>query len=470
MQVKNIEGPPSAAESNFTFLWRIYALLLLSIPFSVACSFGGFSIEFPSEPLMVLLLILLVPILVKNRLHWRRIKQSPLLFLSFLWLIWMALGIPWSFDPLVTAKYTLVAGTHWLLFAYVPVLLGMNPLESVKKWFNYYTLSILIILLYAWYFHAQYNFRIDASVLVARPFYFDHALLSTSLLLLLGIYFFAIIKALFIDQPLNLTNGGEVGKTWYYGLVLMFLLIGIYLSYSRAGWLSAIFAFAAVGVIVLYKHYFRLMLGLTILFFCFLLWTGPSLFNQIQQNQVESKMGTWWEQIISSANVTTDVSNLERLNRYSCAIRMFLDRPIRGFGTGTFERTYLSYQRPEEMTRISVTTTGPHPPGMGGGAHSEYFQALSEMGLLGLLLFLGLVLATIWTGISIYWKAKLLEHRLLALALLFGLLTYFVHALFNNFFHHSKIAILVWSSIAILVNLKQIVKESSDDVSSKTIA
>ena len=60
----------------------------------------------------------------------------------------------------------------------------------------------------------------------------------------------------------------------------------------------------------------------------------------------------------SVGNITTDVSNLERLNRYSCAWRMFQDRPITGFGAGTFPIAFLPYQRQEEMTRISVTTFG----------------------------------------------------------------------------------------------------------------
>ncbi|MEM9822193.1 MAG: O-antigen ligase family protein, partial [Bacteroidota bacterium] len=444
----------SSAQSRYRLIWRLYALLLLSIPFSVTHSFGSFSLELPSEPLMILLCVLLLPTLKARGKDGLKMMRNPLLLVSALWLVWMAVGIPFSSDPIVSTKYTVVAATHWFLFAYVPVLLPLPPLKATSKWLNYYAISILVILLLAWSVHAQYDFRIDASVLVARPFFFDHALLSTSLLLLLGIYVFSSIQFLFAIFRTTPNRQAHWKNSYPLFLSLLFSL-GVYLAFSRAAWLSTIIAIIVLGVVGCFKHFFRYMLGLSILTFVLLLLLSPMLWQEVQNNRIESKKGTWWEQIVSSANISTDVSNLERLNRYSCAYRMFLDRPLLGFGVGTFETAYLSYQRPEEMTRISVTTPGPHPPGRGGGAHSEYFQALSEMGLLGILLFMALALLSCWTAIRVYWTASLWEHRYLALALLFGLLTYFVHGFFNNFFHHSKIAILVWSSMAILINLKQ---------------
>ena len=445
-RIPNRSDQGQAVSQYHSWIRRIYYWLLVVIPFSMSYPWWNHAIELPSEPLMGLLFLLLLPLLWRTRSEQRKLWRSPLIVCSFAWLLWMGLGILWSSDPLVSAKYTLVTFCHWVLFMYGLAALGLPSSKPLRHWYNFYTLPLILILLYAWSVHARYGFSTDTSVLVARPFYFDHALLSVCLLLLAGIYAYGAFRN---------RSGGDAFLFRYYNLViLLLLLLGVYLSFSRAAWVSAVLASGIIGAIVLFKRSFRLMLGLSIGGMLVLLFLLPALFRGIADNRVESKKGNWWQQIVSVANVTTDVSNLERINRYSCAWRMFRDRPIRGFGVGTYEVSYLPYQRADETTRISVFTPGPHPPGRGGGAHSEYLEALSEMGLPGGLLFLGLLLASLWTGIRVYWKAADLDHRLLALGLLFGLLTFFIHGVFNNFLNNSKVAVLVWSSMAILVSLE----------------
>jgi len=351
----------------------------------------------------------------------------------------MLLTVPWSSDPIVSFKYTLVALTHWYLFTGLLLLLSKDLSSINPTWFRYYALPFLGILLYAWYHHAQYDFSVDTSVLVARPFYFDHALLSTAILLLLGI------------EVLQITQRGK-GR-WFAFIMVTALVLGVYLSFSRAAWLSAFIAITAILVLILAKRFPRVIAGIFLSGLLVFFLSFNAILSGITNNQVESKKGNWWQQIVSITNVSTDVSNLERLNRYKCALRMTADRPWTGFGAGTFQVAYLPYQLPDEMTRISVTHPGPHPPGRGGGAHSEYLQAFSELGVLGGCLFLLLVCWSIWTAIRIYWRAPDPYERHLALALLFGLLTFFIHGWFNNFLHQEKIAVLVWSSIGLLGQL-----------------
>jgi len=426
----------------------VYFLLLISLPFSIPYQFENFQINLLSEPLMILLVVLIIPSLWKTRIQLKSVWNSPLLICSVLWISWMCLSVFWSVDSIVSAKYSLVAFVHWLLFGYGLIVLKLNPFSSINRWFNLYTFPLIIILFFAWWNHAQYQFRMDASVLVARPFYFDHALLGVCLLLLIGIYFSKTIIEMNNNQ-----NDSHNRLSFFYGLIIVLFLIGVYLSFSRAAWVSAILSCLIILSIVFFKMNFNLMVIVYSIGFVMLLFFIPLIFQSIEKNETESKKGNWLQQMASVTNINTDVSNLERLNRYSCAWRMFLDKPVFGFGAGTFPTSYLPYQKPNDMTRISVTTSGPHPPGRGGGTHSEYLQALSEMGILGGLLFLSLLISSFWTSIQIYWKGNFQE-RILALGLLFGLLTYFIHGMFNNFFHHGKIAILVWSSMAILINLK----------------
>ena len=138
---------------------------------------------------------------------------------------------------------------------------------------------------------------------------------------------------------------------------------------------------------------------------------------------------------------------MERLNRWSCALRMQQDKPLFGFGPGTFPFQYLDYQRPEEITRISVREVAPdnlpHPQGRGGGAHSEYFRALTELGWPGLLLWLGLAGIGLWAGFK--------RSKWISLALL----TFFAHGLVNDFMQDGRIAALVWGALALVFSAKK---------------
>ena len=316
-----------------------------------------------------------------------------------------------------------------------------------KHFYRYlfaYALPFAGILVYAWTVHAQYQFHIDSSVLVARPFYFDHALYSSCLLLLLGPFGVWAIRGWKEEDKYSRIISGV--------LVVLFS-IGLYLSFSRAAWLSCLISGGIIGGIILLKLRFKTLLTLSALLGLVLFMTLPLLLEQARVNKSESKTGDLVQQIISIGNISTDVSNLERINRYSCAWRMFLDRPVFGYGPGTYQFAYLPYQQPEEMTRISVSHSGPHGPGRGGGAHSEYLQALSESGLVGGLLYLALLLSGIYSALAIFHSVS--PHRWLAMGILFSLLTYFIHGLFNNFLHQDKLAVLVWGGLAVLTLLER---------------
>ena len=434
------------SDDRLTALIRIlYLLLFALLPFSIIMPFGSMTVEVPSEILMGLLAILLLVWFAQNGAWPRSFYYAPVTLTSLVFLIWMAIGILFSSDPIVSLKYWLVSITHWWLFYHgLGIIVKRLPQDLYRYW-GLYALSFALIILYAWTVHAQYDFSVDSSVLVARPFYFDHALYSCVMLFLLGVFF---VGFLLKNRDIQL---GKYSQVLCFLIILVYL-VGVYLSYSRAAWLSMLGALGFIGLVAGLRLRFRGLMGMLGSLLLILMLGWPFLFQQISQNQTESKKGGWWDQIVSVANVQTDVSNLERLNRYSCAWRMFKDRPVVGFGAGTYQEAYLPFQRKEEMTRISVTSTGPHPPGRGGGAHSEYLQALSEMGLPGALAWIALVFISIWTGLKIFHSNDTMFNRYLALAILFGLVTFFIHGLFNNFIHHGKVAGLVWSGLAVLVS------------------
>ncbi|MBK9759833.1 MAG: O-antigen ligase family protein [Flavobacteriales bacterium] len=58
--------------------------------------------------------------------------------------------------------------------------------------------------------------------------------------------------------------------------------------------------------------------------------------------------------VSSIGNISSDASNLERFNRWNCALRMFELKPFTGWGPGTYMFQYAPFQAAEDRTIIST--------------------------------------------------------------------------------------------------------------------
>jgi O-antigen ligase len=126
---------------------------------------------------------------------------------------------------------------------------------------------------------------------------------------------------------------------------------------------------------------------------------------------------------------------------------MFAERPVFGFGPGTYQFEYAPFQHSNEKTRISTNF------GDKGNAHSEYIGPLAESGIIGILSMLGILVLTIITGLRVYKRAEEKETKMISLAILLGLIAYFFHGTMNNFLDTDKASVPFWGFIAILVAL-----------------
>jgi len=124
---------------------------------------------------------------------------------------------------------------------------------------------------------------------------------------------------------------------------------------------------------------------------------------------------------------------------------MFKERPIFGFGPGTYMFQYAPYQLSSERTIISTNF------GDVGNAHSEFLGPLAESGLLGTVTFTLILIVIGTTTLRIYHKVKEREARLLAIALFLGLITHYVHGFLNNFLDIDKFLFVFWGFTAAIV-------------------
>jgi O-antigen ligase len=149
--------------------------------------------------------------------------------------------------------------------------------------------------------------------------------------------------------------------------------------------------------------------------------------------------------IESISNISTDASNLERINRWNAAFRMFEERPIFGWGPGTYSFEYAPFQHAHEKTIISTNM------GDKGNAHSEYIGPLCESGVMGALTFIAIIICVLSTGFRLYYTIKDKETKNLVLVMLLGFITYIVHGTLNNFLDTDKASVPFWGFVAMIV-------------------
>lgn len=416
-----------------TWLYWCYLTLFALLPWSVEWPVAKtWNLTVPSEPLIIVAGLGVFVTLMRLR----RIHYPGFFWVSFAWLAWQALAAAFSTMPLVSWKYWLVEAGHWGVF-FAGLLLWPQMWGRLIRVFSY---SLAGVAIYILVHHAFYQFRADQVMLATKPFFQDHTLYGAVLVLTLPGW--ALLRAGRVadfnqTRPAPLlasperkgrhTSPGVPARISF--IVPAIFVLAICFTFSRAVWLSLL-AMTFAGLALYFQKHWRWFL------FAFLLLAGTGFVFR-------EKMAT---------RLHADVSSMERLNRYSCALRMARDRPVMGFGPGTFQFQYLPYQRTEEMTRISITEPisrrGPHNNGRGGGAHSEYFQALTETGWPGLFCWILLAAGSLSVGIRLYRRTG----QLYWLALTLSLLGFFLHGLVNNFLHDARVAALIWGQMAVLIS------------------
>jgi len=404
----------------------------LSIPLHEIMPGFGFDMYLPTEPLLFGLLIVFLLKIIHERGFERAILTHPVSLAIYVNIFWIFLTCLTSTMPLVSFKF-LLARIWFVVGLYLLTAKIFSKGENLEKYIWLYVLPLTIVIFYATYRHLGYGlWDKRASHFVVSPFYNDHTSYGAVLAMYLPFLAMFVFSGCY-SKKTRIISGV------FFGIIFM----GFVLSYSRAAWVSMIVALAVYAVIKLKIRFKTLLMTSVSIIVLFLLFQNQ-IFMKLEQN-TEQSSADFMTHISSISNITTDASNLERLNRWSCALRMFADRPVFGFGPGTYMFKYAPYQLTRDRTIISTNSAD------GGNAHSEYLGPLSESGVLGLVTFVVLLSFVIYTAIQTYMR--LTEKRLkgFVLAALIGLVTYYIHGFLNNFLDTDKLSVPFWGFTAMIV-------------------
>ena len=413
----------------------ILLIIAFSTPLAVVLNdkSSGPALSIPGEPLMFGVLLLFVFKFIFEGKFDRKILNHPVTLA-------IAFHILWMFITSVTSTYPLVSFKHLLsqLWFIIPFyLLGtqlFREKKNIKLFVWLYSSTLLIVIFYTLFQHAQNGWTQKAAHWVMIPFYNDHTA-------------YAAVLALFIPPMIAFMRDrySSFRERFLACFMSIMLIIAIILSYTRAAWLSLI-----VTLIVYFIYSFRIKFynvlligaGLVTLFMIF----SSDIFMKLEKNRQDSATD-FNKHIKSISNITTDASNLERINRWNSALRMWKQKPFFGWGPGTYQFNYAPFQKSSETTIISTNA------GDSGNAHSEFIGPLSEEGVFGMLAMVLIVITVIYRSSILYSTSKDPNIRLLTLGILLGLITYFVHGTLNNFLDTDKLSVPFWAFIAMLVSM-----------------
>lgn len=406
---------------------------------------GGFGLALPTEPLFIWIFGLLVFRFFLHGKLYLKLLSHPIVLCILGYGFWLWLSSAFSSMPMVSFKFSL-ARTWYIVIFFFGALWLFRRFENIHYFFRAITFFTLILVIYTLTKHAADGFVRSASYGISWPFFPDHGMYAAAIAFCVSILFFYTFNgAVFGIKP---------GWAPLLGFVLLILLFGIVVSYTRATWLSLI---AAIGVYVLLRlriRFYWIMLALV-------LTAGYGILkqDQILYSLEANKQGSSDElegHVKSVSNITTDPSNLERINRWKCASRMVSERPFFGFGPGTFVFQYGPFQQSSEMTIISTNS------GDLGDAHSEYFSAMSEMGFPGMLFWIAITLFTMSTAFKIIYRSNDRKIRITALIAILGLVTYYTHAFLNNYSQYDKVAVPFWAFTAVITALDLYFREPEE--------
>ena len=430
--------PIAAAGALMTLVnFRIlYYLLVFSIPFSFEAYLGGNTfVELPTEPLMVLFLFIVIYRPFVNKKWDLKFNIHPISILIFAHLIWLIPVMFFSTDWVLSLKYWLSKNWYVATFMFGTglIIVKFNDIKSLF-WLIFSCLLAITSLITIRY--AGYGFSFEFMNAPLHPFFKNHVAYSTFI-------------ATFLPFVWN-------ARSWYpkrsnlrrlLNLSLIFFLFCILTAYTRASWLSiplAIGVYFMVRLKLLKTALFAfgilisMMVGWLTYNYKYIEFAPEFEKTVYHRGNIEGHLAATYD--------GTDVSGMERIYRWVAAKNMIIRKPFIGFGTNCFYDNYKDYKVNAFETYVSDNPEK-------STTHNYFLMVFAEQGVIGFLLFVGLLIVSFVLAEKHYHKSEHKEHKGIYMASLLSLIVITFHLFLNDLIETDKIGALFYINLALIVRL-----------------
>lgn len=417
--------------------FRDYRLLFFwmwaAIPFSVEVDLpGGLSTDFPDEPIMWLLCLLLpVFLFLRHRTLRFDLIFHPLVILLLLHLCWILFVTTLSDFPLLSVKYSLAKIWYLVCCLLLPVWL-LRDMGDIRRWAAWLFVPLILSVIVILYRHAGTGFSFSTINQAVIPIYRNHVDYACCLGILLP--FAWMIRSW--TRPGWMRTGVNV--------VLMIMLTGIYFSYTRAAYLCVPLA---AGLYLLVRRGW-LRPAILVALLAAATATGwlvhENRYIAFAPDFEKTITHSHFDDLVNATTRMEDISTVERFYRWVAGYYMVREHPLFGFGPAGFYSAYHSY-----VDRHFTTYVSDNPEH--SSTHNYYLMVAVEQGVPGLLLFLAMVIGVLWYGERLWHRMSPGPERGLAMAAIvsFGL-NLFILTL-NDTVETDKLGAFFFFCIALLV-------------------
>ncbi len=384
----------------------------------------------PTEPVLFLVMLIFFIRLFLNFDYDKKVLMHPLTLAILFHLIWMIICTFTSVRPIVSMKFVLARMWFLVSFYFIAIQIFRDP-NKIRQFFWMYIIPMTGVIIYTVINHYMHGFDDKPSHFVMKPFFKDHTSYGAVLAMLIPLVIYLIY---YYDK---------FSIKLYSSLLFLVFIIGTIFSYTRAAWVS-LAGGAVLWAIYKLKIQFSYILLVMVLGGGLLFASWGQIVMKMEKNREESS-SDFSQHITSATNITSDASNLERINRWESAFKMFKEKPVFGWGPGTYAFEYAPFQHSKNLTIISTNA------GKLGNAHSEYIGPLAESGVLGSLSFMIIIGMVFFYGSRVYHRLPNGKDKALVLSVIIAFSTYAAHGMLNNYLDTDKASALFWGFIGIIV-------------------
>jgi O-antigen ligase len=290
-------------------------------------------------------------------------KNQPLLLASGLFIFLLSMDCFYSVAPL---KETLESLWGWRKILLLP--LGL-VLFNDTLWKNKFAYSLMIFvgivsLFCVLFYLLELNVRGQNPGVLIR----NHA--TQGMIFSVTLFLMGMIL-LFKKHVL------PIRSTWILGLILPILIALIYMTPGRSGYLAFVVVTVYLGYLLFREKLYK-MLSVVFLLSSTLLLTSPLVRDRIE-------LGIKEMQHVDPATIESSSMGM-RMAVWKNTIELIQDRPLLGFGTGSFEAAYSQKIKDNPEWEKNIL----HDP------HNQFLKIWAEMGIFGLMVFLSMLASSLF--------------------------------------------------------------------------
>ncbi len=420
---------------------KLYYLFFLVVPFSVEVILpNGLGTDLPSEPIMWLLTGLGLILMIGKPWSADQLRKinTPITWLLLLHIGWMIFAMMIGTDIVRSAKF-LAAKVWYVIPFYFLSLHFFKHRVDILKAVKYTSIMLSIAMLYVIINHAMSDFSFKTSNDVVQPIFRNHVNYASMVVLFLP--YIVLFRAF------------SKSNKWLFNFLILFFIVCIYFSFTRAAILSI---FIAIGAFYIVKKLWveRVLIMAVIVTVVGLIYLNvnnnyltlaPDFEKTITHNKFDN--------LIEATYKMEDISTMERLYRWVAGFEMVRDRPLTGFGPNNFYLNYSKYTISSFQTYVSDNPDH-------SGIHNYYLMTAVDQGIPGLLIFLMMCFVTLIIGQRTYHRLIIPQDKYIVMAALCSFIIILSINLINDMIEVDKVGPFFFMAMAIISYYYSITKYS----------